>query len=257
MLARSAALLTTSWDDGHPYDLRVAEMLTRHGIPGTFYVPRSAETGTMSLVQLRELARRFEIGAHTLRHAILTEIPTPQAREEIAGSKSWVEDLTGTPCNMFCPPRGRFAREHLALVRRANFLGLRTVELISLNFPNDCEGVLVMPTSVQARPHRSADYMRNFIKRAALRNFWLYVICGNSSDWTAMACKLLNRVITRGGVFHLWGHSWELQAAAQWERLDEVLRLMAACTGAVSSLTNGQICASARCFKSSTRCGLS
>ena len=29
------AFLTTSWDDGHPHDFRVAELLTKYGLAGT------------------------------------------------------------------------------------------------------------------------------------------------------------------------------------------------------------------------------
>lgn len=256
MVARSCATLTTSWDDGHPRDLRVAEMLIKHGIPGTFYVPRSAETGTMSPAQLRELARGFEIGAHTLNHVVLTETPAVQANEEIAASKCWIEDQIDAACHMFCPPRGRFSRRHLTAVRQAKFLGLRTVELASLDYPRDREGLLIMPTSVQAQPHRSADYIRNFVRRAAVRNFWWYVIHGNASDWVAMARNLLDRVTARGGVFHLWGHSWELRTGAQWLRLEEVLRMMAACINMAELRNNGQICVSVRRLQSSTTCAL-
>ena len=34
----AAAIVTTSWDDGHSTDLRVAELLAAHGLKGTFYV---------------------------------------------------------------------------------------------------------------------------------------------------------------------------------------------------------------------------
>src|SRR6266404_5826539 len=44
------------------------------------------------------------------------------------------------------------------------------------------------------------------------------------------------------GVFLLWGHSWELQATAQWHHLDEALRFMSEFTSQAPSLTNGQIC---------------
>jgi peptidoglycan-N-acetylglucosamine deacetylase len=238
-----SGLLTTSWDDGSPCDLRVGEMLTRHGISGTFYVPREAETGTMSPAQLRELARGFEIGAHTLGHAVLTQAAAERARQEIVGSKAWVEDQTGTPCRMFCPPRGRFARDHLAMVRQAGFIGLRSVELASLDYPRSRDGLLVMPTSVQAQPHRASDYIRNVIRRAALRNLWFYLLYGRGANWAAMAGNLLRCAMARGGVFHLWGHSWEIQEAGQWQRLDDVLRMMAACGRRMPSLTNEQVCA--------------
>jgi peptidoglycan-N-acetylglucosamine deacetylase len=243
MTVALSPLLTTSWDDGHPYDLRIAEMLTKYGLSGTFYVPRHAETETMTAVQLRELARGFEIGAHTLGHTVLTDVPVEEAREEIAGSKSWIEEQTATSCKMFCPPRGRVTRSHLAVVRQAGFLGLRSVELASLDYPRDRDGLLIMPTSVQAQPHRPADYMRNIAKRTRMQNFWLYVLHGHAADWAAMAGNLLGRVVARGGVFHLWGHSWEIQQAEQWERLDRVLRMMAAFVLQAPSLTNGQICA--------------
>lgn len=30
-------IITTSWDDGHPLDLKIAELLDKYGINGTFY----------------------------------------------------------------------------------------------------------------------------------------------------------------------------------------------------------------------------
>src|SRR5687768_14224449 len=99
-------IITTSWDDGHPLDLRIAEMLTRYGLTGTFYIPRSISTGVMSDVQLRDLSTQFEIGAHTLNHVFLTDTDSATARDEISGSKKWVEDTTGRPCTVFCPPAG-------------------------------------------------------------------------------------------------------------------------------------------------------
>ena len=63
-----AVYITTSWDDGHPLDLRVAELLTKHRIGGTFYIPRIAEKETMSAAHIRQLSLAFEIGAHTLHH---------------------------------------------------------------------------------------------------------------------------------------------------------------------------------------------
>ena len=34
------AYITTSWDDGHPLDFRVAELLAKYGLPGTFDAAR-------------------------------------------------------------------------------------------------------------------------------------------------------------------------------------------------------------------------
>lgn len=238
----AAAFITTSWDDGHPLDLRVAEMLDRHGLPGTFYVPRASDRETMSPAMVRELGESFEIGAHTLTHANLLLASDPEARREIAGSRAWVEDRTGRPCAMFCPPEGKYARRHLRMIREAGFAGVRTVELVSLDAPRGVGGLRLMPTTVQAHPHGRACFARNFARRAALGNLRLYLRHGRSGDWGDLAGSLLREVLTRGGVFHLWGHSWEIEEAGQWRRLDEVLRLLGQFVGGATALTNGQLC---------------
>ncbi|MDQ7025047.1 MAG: polysaccharide deacetylase family protein, partial [Anaerolineae bacterium] len=87
--------ITSSWDDGHVLDLRVADMLDRYGLTGTFYIARDFLDERMSDSQLQDLAQRHEVGAHTLTHPVLTEISLEQARDEIHGSKIWLEDVLG------------------------------------------------------------------------------------------------------------------------------------------------------------------
>jgi peptidoglycan-N-acetylglucosamine deacetylase len=234
--------ITTSWDDGHPLDLRVAELLTKYGLRGTFYVPRTAERGTMTAAHVRQLTPTFEVGAHTLDHIVLTSVPDQQAWSEIAGSKSWLEDSTGLPCLLFCPPKGRYARRHLGMVRSAGYLGLRSAEWVSLDFPRRKSGLVVMPTTLQAHPHGPLNFFQNTMKRAAFGNLWRFVVHGGLGEWPKLAQSLMCQAVSRGGVFHLWGHSWELQDSGQWQRLEDVLRFMSACLGKTTALTNGQIC---------------
>ena len=159
--------ITTSWDDGHQLDLRVAELLTKYRLHGTFYIPKATENGTMKAAQVRELSRAFEIGAHTLRHVVLTSTTDQQAWQEIIGSKSWVEENTGLPCLMFCPPTGKYSNCHVEMVRKAGYLGLRTVEMVSLDFPRQKSGLMLLPTTIHAYPHGLLAFTRNTIKRAA------------------------------------------------------------------------------------------
>ena len=241
-IVRSATYITTSWDDGHPLDLRVAALLSKYGIGGTFYVPATAERETMSASQLRELARAFEIGAHTLHHVDLTRTTDQIAWHEIADSKSFIENNTGVPCACFCPPIGHYGTRHLHMIRRADYLGVRTTEFPSLDFPRSEAGLVVMPTSVQAFPHRFSAFARNAVKRRAMANLWRYVVYGCGVEWHTQGVLLLCRAIARGGVFHLWGHSWELRDFDQWERLTELLRFMSSFADLAPSVTNGQLC---------------
>jgi hypothetical protein len=147
---------------------------------------------------------------------------------------------------MFCPPAGRFSKLHVGMAQRAGFVGLRSVELVSLALPRSAGGIWIMPTSVQAYEHGSPGYLRNFAKRAAIGNLWWYVRQGWGANWPRLASRLLERLARAGGVFHLWGHSWELERGAQWQRLDEVLRWMRSYVQSGRTLTNGPICEAAR-----------
>jgi peptidoglycan-N-acetylglucosamine deacetylase len=248
----SGFCLTTSWDDGHPLDLCLAELLAKHGLRGTFYVPRSAPNGTMHAAQIRELAFGFEIGAHTLDHVVLTRANLDRARQEIAGSRSWLADIIGAPSIMFCPPEGRYVRRHAAMARDAGFLGLRSVELLSLAWPRREAGIMEMPTSVQAFPHDSRILARNALKRGALRNLWHSLLLAKGRSWPRLAASLLERAARHGGVFHLWGHSWELRQMGEWNRLEEVLRIMGSFTSQASVLSNGEICRASLAVSAST-----
>jgi hypothetical protein len=242
IIVRTETYVTTSWDDGHPLDLRVAELLQKYDLRGTFYVPMTAAKGTMTAAQLRELALGFEIGAHTLHHNVFTRATERQASREIIDSKSWVESNTGLQCLMFCAPKGKYRSQHLKMIRDAGYLGFRSVELISLDFPMLKTGIMLMPTTIQAYPHGFLTFARNAAKRAAFRNLWRLVVHGASADWPTLAQSLLLDALKFGGVFHLWGHSWEVQETGQWQRLEELFRFMSGFTREAAPLTNGQIC---------------
>ncbi len=221
-----AAWITTSWDDGHPLDMRLADMLHRNNLRATFYIPRAIPSGVMTESQIRELSQSFEIGGHTLDHLFLPTVPDPVAEQQITGCKKWVEDTTGKPCPMFCPPAGRFNENHRAMIVGAKFLAFRSVELLSISPPTPSGGLLEMATSLQSFPHRPATYMKNTVKRKAWSSLIRYALQGAPSDWEKHAERLLRTVVKNGGVFHLWGHSWEIEQTGQWDALERVLRVM-------------------------------
>ncbi|HET6250570.1 MAG TPA: polysaccharide deacetylase family protein [Tepidisphaeraceae bacterium] len=235
--------ITTSWDDGNILDFRIAQMLAKHGLRGTFYIPREASTGVMSEAHVRELSQSFEIGAHTMRHVFLDTADDNVAQREIHDSKSWVENVTGKPSPMFCPPGGKFNAAHLGFIKSSGFAALRSVELLSIDAPRTKNGLVLIPTTLQAHPHGLAVYARNIAKRQAWRNLWMYVRHGHAVQWEKLAHNLLEAVRRQGGVFHLWGHSWEIEQAGQWERLENVLAFLGAVAKEIPCLTNGELCA--------------
>lgn len=235
--------VTTSWDDGHPLDFRIAELLQKYDLKGTFYIPRHAERDTMSERDIHHLSSAFEIGAHTLHHTVLTNVDHATGAREIVDSKSWVEETVGKHCPMFCFPQGKFARRHLDIVRDAGFIAARTVEFLSTSFPHETHGTLQMPTTIQAQPHPNATYLRNLAKRRAVGKLSQYIRHFRSRSWTTIADHIWQGSESGSGVFHLWGHSWEIDEFDQWRPLEDMLRFLSEHTEPDQRKTNAEICA--------------
>jgi peptidoglycan/xylan/chitin deacetylase (PgdA/CDA1 family) len=238
-------VVTTSWDDGHPLDLRIAELLNKYGLTGTFYVPFEAPRPVMDAGEIRQLSTTFEIGAHTVHHTPLTEISAGLARREIETSKGRIEDLTGVECTSFCFPKGKFTRVHLPMLREAGFVLGRTVEILSLSPPVSRCGVMVMATSVQAFSHSPSGLLRNAGKRMAIAGLYGWIRHCRKLDWVDMLECLLPHAVRQGGVFHLWGHSWEIEENGEWEKLEHAFQLLAQYRREVDYLTNSQVVRSA------------
>jgi len=80
----------------------------------------------MRSAQVRQLhAAGMEIGGHTVRHPILTELDDAAARQEIIDGRDALRALTGAPVNVFAYPNGRprrdYDRRHVQMVREAGF----------------------------------------------------------------------------------------------------------------------------------------
>ncbi|MFG0255449.1 MAG: polysaccharide deacetylase family protein [Rhodopirellula sp. JB053] len=249
----SNAILTTSWDDGHPLDLRLADLLERHGIQGTFYIPRQSQLATLCEADVSLLSDRFEIGGHTLDHLALTSLPDEEASRQVRECKAWVEDTTGKPCPMFCPPLGKFDQSDIRSIAEAGYLGFRSVELLQTRSPHPREQrerkgqtsfLWEMPTTVQSHPHKRTAYLRNAMKRFRQHATLTALTSRRISDWPSLAEHLLQRCLHHGGVFHLWGHSWEIEQEDQWQSLDKVLSMLGehVTNGNILTMNNSDVC---------------
>jgi peptidoglycan/xylan/chitin deacetylase (PgdA/CDA1 family) len=237
--------ITTSWDDGHPLDLRLAELLHKYGLPATFYIPLDNDLPVLTPSQVRELSAEFEVGAHTVHHCDLMTVPDNVTRSEITDCKSALEQITGRPCMAFCFPKGHFRPNHVRQVREAGYRMARTVELMSLEMPRVHDGLAMMPTTVQAGPAGFARVARNSLKRLRPLNLLRHVRY-SQSDWVATAAAVLEHVLTRGGVFHFWGHSWEIHRMQQWQNVERVFAVLAQCEGRAKFTDNTSLSEAAR-----------
>ncbi|MBN1171856.1 MAG: polysaccharide deacetylase family protein, partial [Micromonosporaceae bacterium] len=201
MWPQRRVVVTTSWDDGHRLDGRLAALLERFDLPATFYVaPRNIELAPrdrLPAAALRELAERFEIGGHTLSHQRLPALSEAAARQEIRAGREELEGAIGGPVTSFCYPRGEYRPAHVRMVEETGFTFARTVRRSALHPGRPLEAL----TTVNAYAHRVdgplALRLARLRPRTALR---LYLA------WDELALRWFQRCLRDGGVFHLWGH---------------------------------------------------
>lgn len=238
-------VFTCSIDDGHPLDLKTAELLHKHGLNATFFIPiRNCEGfGVMSDAQIREIGRQFEIGSHTYDHRYLKNIDAWQAYHQIAAGKKRLEDLLGKEVSGFCYPGGRYRRRDVDLVRACGFRYARTT--MNLRFDPGSRPY-EMPTTLQFYPHGRSVYLRNFM---AAGQWWqrqdgLRLALAHA-DWIERLYALFDHVCEHGGVFHLWGHSSQVDELNVWDEMDRLLGYIAQKVAARDRLSNAELAARA------------
>ena len=232
-----------SVDDGHPLDLRMADLLQSHDIKATFYLPMTNQEGppVLSYASMRELAQAFEVGSHTRSHRFLNTLHGSEAWREIVDGKQQLQDQLGEEVVGFCYPGGRYQYLHKLQVRSAGFRYARTTQnlRIDLEFP-----LFEMPTTVQFYPHTRSVFLRNFIsqrhwgkRRAALSASLA------TEDWLIRLHALLDLAIARRGVFHLWCHSIDIEKLQLWDQLDSFLSRVARQIGTQQRVYNRDLIA--------------
>jgi peptidoglycan-N-acetylglucosamine deacetylase len=202
-------LVTTSWDDGDVLDLRLAEIMDRHGVRGTFYIPGNAKLRGEGL---RALAAAQEVGGHTLSHSRVDLLSRAEAKREVEEGKAWLEDQVGEAVHAFCYPWGQWSDDAVEVVRDAGFSYARTVERFQFGL---AEEPLLNGTTCQTLPKKS-DVFRTLGMRHGNPLALRYLL-----DWGYFARQMFYAARRRGGVFHFWGHSWEVDRFGQWDRLDD------------------------------------
>src|SRR5664280_254209 len=217
--------ITTSWDDGHPADLALAEMLARHGACGTFYICRDyGGRPRLSDSEIVELAGipGIEIGSHTLTHPDLRRISNLQLWHEVEGSRKWLQDLLGHDIAGFCYPKGLNNKRSVSAVLRAGYTHARTTRggSTTMRFPP-----LRMPTTLQFYPHRRSTQLRHALHEIDCRGFKRIALL---DGWSRRPSELATKFATTEEghetvLLHIWGHSWELTPFDLWNDLRKFL----------------------------------
>jgi hypothetical protein len=234
-----STIITTSWDDGHPLDFRLADLLSKYDLKGTFYIPQNnPEQRILDKKGIKTLSQGFEIGGHTLNHVNLLAVDLARAENEIKGCKLWLEDTLGDQIKAFCYPRGKFNAKHKKIVGESGFYYARTVELLSTNI----DDLLSASTTIQLFNQPLVAYVKNNLKRRKPGQIFYFMskIHIHQLRLTKIAELYLQQAVEKGGVFHVWGHSWEIEQLGLWKQLEEIFKVLYKIPNA-KYLTNSQL----------------
>lgn len=236
-------VFTCSVDDGHPSDLKTAELLHKHGLSATFFIPIRNCEGDHVLTdgQIQELGRSFEIGSHTFDHRYLKTVDIWQAYHQIADGKMHLEDLLGKPVAGFCYPGGRYTRRDVELVRACGFTYARTT--MNLCFDAGMRPY-EMPTTIQFYPHDRSVYVRNFGGSGnRVRRLSGLRLALQHGDWIKRLYAMFDHACRHGRTFHLWGHSKQIDELNAWKELDAFFAHVASQVAQQDRLNNEQLAA--------------
>jgi hypothetical protein len=98
-----------------------------------------------------------------------------------------------------------------------------------------------MPTTLQAFPHCRTNYFRNLCRAKNVSGLWrLSTEFRAVPSWIDLGKRLFNQVLEYGGIWHLYGHSWEIDDLKMWSQVTQMLDYVSH-REEVLYLTNGEL----------------
>lgn len=190
-------IIISSWDDGKIEDLQIIELLKKYQLSGIFFLSNVGLE--LSIKQIKEISKDFEIGGHTVSHPPdLKLLSERQLREEIKVNKVFLEEIIGKELKWFCYPKGRYNQLAIDILKECGYKYARTTLVGNTDFSKDDYRIT---TSVHVYPHRK-EY--------------------EGQNWLDYAKKQFDIAKEKKGVFHVWGHGWEVERYSLWKELEEL-----------------------------------
>jgi peptidoglycan/xylan/chitin deacetylase (PgdA/CDA1 family) len=199
-------------------------LLEKYGLKATFYIPLSnPENKVMDKSLIRQISQYQEVGGHTLNHKYLTTINKLEATYEIEGCKEHLEDITGDEITAFCFPGGKYNVRDIQLIKNAGFLFGRTTTFFKTSFVQNTHDSL-MHTTIQAYNHQISSLVIHCLKRFEFEDLIKFNFKSYNIDFIKLAEYYLNKPDIE--VFHLWGHSWEIEKYNLWREVEVLFNII-------------------------------
>lgn len=198
--------LTLSYDDGVEQDIRLMDILDRHGIRCTFNLNSGCWAAEGTVYPAGQVHRRLtasqaaklyanpnhEVAAHCLTHASLTEISPSEISHEVLADRENLESMFGGLVRGLAYPFGTYSDQVVEALRATGIAYARTVASTNrFDIPN--EWLTLHPTCHHGQPN-------------------LMALCD---------AFLADSVPFGSKLFYLWGHSYEFESADNWQVIED------------------------------------
>jgi len=202
MFKKPEVTLTSSWDDGRILDIKVATILKKYSIPGTFYIILDyvGKEGYLTWDQIKFLDKQgFDIGSHSFSHNSLLNLHDEQLHLEVQNSKDMIETAIGHNISSFCYPNGSADERVRGAVANAGYANARGVGRTGMTKIED------------------AFYLPGTIRISNIPEY-------DDRKVLDIAKEIIDKVEKEGGYCHIWGESAEIKKEGLWGTLDEILK---------------------------------
>lgn len=199
--------LTLSYDDGQIYDKRLIEIMSRHGIRGTFNLNSNRYFDPDFPIKGEELKEIYldtgnEIALHGQDHLSLAITDPGEATHSVVADRAFFERLTGRIIKGMAYANGSVSDDVVTMLKTCGVKYSRTtVSTEKFDMPSDW---LRLPATCHHKNPRLMELAREFIERPPYHYF-------------------PNRSLR---LFYLWGHSYEFNNDNNWEIIEEFCEYM-------------------------------
>lgn len=197
--------LTLSYDDGVESDIRLIEIMKKHGILGTFNINSGLFAPEGTVYQKGTVHRRMslsqtisafsgsgmEVAVHGLTHPFLEKLPLAICTREILKDRENLEEIFGIIVRGMAYPYGTFNDGVVEVLRCCGIAYSRTViSTERFDIPSDW---LLLPATCHHNNPRLMELAEKFVEKST------------------KAPQL----------FYLWGHSYEFEIDNNWNVIEQ------------------------------------
>ena len=202
----------------------------------------------MQTEDIKRINESQEIGAHTINHPKLAYKSYEEQRSEIIDGKKYLENILSKEILMFAYPNGSYNSKTIDLVKEAGYIGARGV----LRRSFDLGDVFEMEISLHVYPFpflkKTKEYSFSFWLKSILKplkerrtEILKYGLSINSYfSWYNFSRNMFNKFCEQGGIFHIFGHSWEIEKFRMWDNLEKFLKYISNKSD-IKYVTNGEL----------------